>query len=277
MLTLYWRMADLNGDGKADYIIVDDMTGAATVYINGGQNSNANLGWNWIPSSEIASGIAPGKTIHFADIDGDGRADYLSVDARGGVTAYLNGGANSEASLGWLWIPAGKIASGIGPGSEVRFADIDGDGKADYLVVDKATGSVTEYLNGGPNSVASGGWVWIDQGKIASGVGAAGQSIVFGAVSSRGRADYLVITPGSGAVSLWANGCDGTVGDGGNEDGGSGGGGGGGGVTSTLPPGPITTVVSGITVSDLKQTQFVIIANFDSLHFRLLLMALRQS
>jgi hypothetical protein len=212
MLTFHSRMADLNGDGKADYIIIDDKTGAVTVYINSGQNSNANLGWNWIPSGKIASGVAPGKTIHFADIDGDGKADYLSVDARGGITAFLNGGANAQANLGWVWIPAGKIASGVGPGSEIRFADIDGDGKADYLVIDKATGSVTEYLNGGPNSGADGGWLWIDQGKIASGVGAAGQSIVFGAVSSRGRADYLVITPGSGTVSLWANGCDGTVG-----------------------------------------------------------------
>jgi hypothetical protein len=105
MLTFHSRMADLNGDGKADYIIIDDKTGAATVYINGGQNSNANLGWNWIPSGKIASGIAPGKTIQFADIDGDGKADYLSVDARGGVTAYLNGGANSQANLGWLWLP----------------------------------------------------------------------------------------------------------------------------------------------------------------------------
>lgn len=262
MLTLYTRMADLNGDGKADYIILDDITGAATLYINGGQDSNANLGWIWHPRGEIASGIAPGKTIHFADIDGDGSTDYLSVDAHGAVTAYLNGGANSEANLGWLWMPAGKIASGVGPGNEIRFADIDGDGKADYLVVDKATDSVTEYLNGGPDSAANGGWVWINQGKIATGVGAAGQSIVFGAVSSRGRADYLVITPGSGAVSLWANGCDGTVGNGGNGDSGSGGGGGG--VTSTFNPGGVTTVIGGSTVSGPTHSECVTLANLMS-------------
>ena len=154
--------------------------------------------------------------MHFADINGDGKADYLTVDAQGGVTAYLNGGANSQASLGWVWYPAGKIASGVGPGNEIRFADIDGDGLADYLVVDKTSGSVTEYRNGGPKSGANGEWIWIPKDKIAAGVGSTGQSIVFGAVSTRGRADYLVVTPASGAVFLWANGCNGVVGPGNN-------------------------------------------------------------
>jgi hypothetical protein len=214
-------MADLNGDGKADYIIVDDKTGAISVYLNQGQNSNAHLGWSWVSVGKIASGTAPGKTIRFADINGDGKADYLAVDTHGGVTAYLNGGANPQANLGWVWTPVGKIASGAGPGNEIRFADIDGDGRADYLVVDKSTGSVAEYKNGGPKPGANGGWVWISQGKIADGVGSTGQSIVFGAVSTRGRADYLVITPSSGAVFLWANGCKGAIGSDIGDNGGS--------------------------------------------------------
>jgi len=209
-------MADLNGDGKADYIIVDDKTGAISAYLNRGQNPGANLGWNWVSTGIIASGIAPGRTIHFADIDGDGKADYLSVDGAGGVTAYLNGGPNSQANLGWVWISAGRIASGVGPGVEVRFADIDGDGLADYLILDKSTGALTEYRNGGPNSGANGRWIWINRGQIADGVGVTGQSVVFGAVSSR-RADYITINAGSAAAFLWANGCDGTVGSGGGS------------------------------------------------------------
>jgi hypothetical protein len=85
-------------------------------------------------------------------------------------------------------------------------------------VVDKTSGSVSEYINGGPKSGANGDWVWIPQGQIATGVGSTGQSIIFGAVSTRGRADYLVVTPGSGAVFLWANGCNGVVGGGDNGD-----------------------------------------------------------
>lgn len=235
-MTYQYRLADLNGDGKADYIYLDDKTGAVQAYMNGGKNTNAANGWLWIETGKIASGVAPGKQVHFADINGDGKADYLAVDGAGAVTAYLNGGANSQANLGWLWISAGRIASGVGPGTEIRFADIDGDGLADYLVLDKSTGAVHEYINGGPSPNAPGGWLWIDQGQIAAGVGSSGQSIVFGAVSSR-RADYLVVTPSNGAVYLWANGCDGTVGSGGGGGGGSGGGGGGGGGTSGDPDG----------------------------------------
>ncbi len=56
---------------------------------------------------------------------GDGRADYLIVDPKtGGVSAYLNGGENVAASTGWIWLPQGSIAGGIGDGAGVKFADI---------------------------------------------------------------------------------------------------------------------------------------------------------
>jgi hypothetical protein len=47
---------------------------------------------------------------------------------------YLNTGDFAK------WNDVGRVASGIGAGEGVRFADIDGDGKADYLWIDSVSG-----------------------------------------------------------------------------------------------------------------------------------------
>jgi hypothetical protein len=56
-------------------------------------------------------------------------ADYLVTDPKTGqLTAYLNAGPDPGTPEGWRWKPIGSIATGLGPGKNVRFADIDGDG-----------------------------------------------------------------------------------------------------------------------------------------------------
>ena len=73
--------------------------------------------------------------IQFADWDGDGRADYIAVNTQNGsASGYLNGG---QRPGGWIWYSVPTIASGVGAagGSAYRFADVNGDGRADYLAV----------------------------------------------------------------------------------------------------------------------------------------------
>lgn len=200
--------ADINGDGKADYVVVDATTGSLTVWLNGGPNAAAPGGWVWYPQGTIASGVAPGATIQLADLNGDGKADYISVDpASGALNVYLNGGQNSAAANGWIWYPQGTIASGVAPGATIQFGDINGDGLADYLIVDPNSGAVQAYLNGGPNTAAPGKWIWYPQGTLATGVGApAGSQVVFADINHDGYADYLSISSASGTVSAWLNG-----------------------------------------------------------------------
>lgn len=65
--------------------------------------------------------------VHFADLDGDGRAEYLFVGADGDVHGFYNQGnsagkeSTTAATPGW-W-DAGVIADGVGGvRSEIRFA-----------------------------------------------------------------------------------------------------------------------------------------------------------
>ncbi|KAL4797008.1 hypothetical protein BDV19DRAFT_387548 [Aspergillus venezuelensis] len=205
------RFADLDGDGRVEYLHVHD-NGAVDSWRNVGAADPAFPGVvTWVPQGQIASGIGKdGEGVRFADLNGDGQAEYLHVAANGAVIAYLNGGGDPGHPT---WIPQGTIATGVGgAGKDVRFADINGDGRADYLWLKPDDGSVECWINAGspdgnsgPNAAKV---VWIPWGTIASGVGTDGSRIRFGDLNGDKRADYIAITSDdTGAASEWLNGC----------------------------------------------------------------------
>jgi hypothetical protein len=50
-----------------------------------------------------------------------------------------------------VWYPQGIIATGVGTsGMGVQFADLNGDGRAEYLDVNFQTSAVNAWLNGCP-------------------------------------------------------------------------------------------------------------------------------
>lgn len=61
--------------------------------------------------------------------------DYLVLDPdTGALRAYLNAGRSDDRLEGCLGRPVDEIASGLGPGADVRFADIDGDGVSNRVL-----------------------------------------------------------------------------------------------------------------------------------------------
>jgi len=184
--------ADVNCDGRADYLLVNNVTGAVTAYYNLGPSSFPN----WAPPVQIALGVGtPASWVRFADVDGDGCADYLTVDpVTGQVNAYLNTGQFPN------WNGVGALAYGVGyGGSAVRLTDINGDGRADYVIL-KEDGSASVYTNiPGPGVVPA----WGSPVSLAFGVGTARNNILFGDLNGDGKADYLVVDPKTGGVDAY--------------------------------------------------------------------------
>ncbi|MER5766390.1 FG-GAP-like repeat-containing protein [Streptomyces sp. NPDC001985] len=192
------RFADLNGDGYADYLVVD-ANGAVRAWLNKGGTGIAG----WTAAGQVASGTgASADQVRFADLNADGYADYVTVDTRGAVQAWLNNGGTGTTG----WTEAGQIASGVGvPADQVRFADANADGYADYLAVD-TNGAVRAWINKGGTGLTG----WTATGQIASGANAPGSSVRFADLDADRRADYLVVEP-TGAIRAWLNnGGDGT-------------------------------------------------------------------
>ena len=65
--------------------------------------------------------------IYLADIDGDGRVDYLGIEEDGDIHAWRNGGQNPTPQY---WQDLGVVFTGknMGDTSGVRLVDINGDG-----------------------------------------------------------------------------------------------------------------------------------------------------
>ncbi|KAL9027884.1 MAG: hypothetical protein Q9180_007260, partial [Flavoplaca navasiana] len=191
-------LADLNGDGLDDYVVLRS-NAAVRLYVNGGLQSDGKS-WSWIRINkfdDIKSGTgAKRDMIHFADtpklpqkrlltmdllVDGDRKQDFNIVDPKSGsIIHYKNGGQQPDGKWSWNLSNNGRpIATGLGPGRNVRLADMDGDGKADYLLLGTERGDAILYLNKGEKP---GGWNWVayNNGKpIATGIGFGADNVQF--------------------------------------------------------------------------------------------------
>ncbi|KAK4507185.1 hypothetical protein PRZ48_000919 [Zasmidium cellare] len=146
----FW-FGDLNGDGRADFIVLPS-NGYAVFALQGSQALGANgFEWTVCPLQNSAfSGI-----LAFPDIDGDGRADIAFIAADGSVSGALNeAGGGNACGISFATINGGgpsSLAYSFGnlPGPQIRLADVTGDGKADYLTVSNDVGQLDCWPNEG--------------------------------------------------------------------------------------------------------------------------------
>ncbi|GAA1004832.1 hypothetical protein Aple_079970 [Acrocarpospora pleiomorpha] len=197
------RFADLNGDGRDDYLVVSsDSKVRAYINFRGPDNKLEFAHWGTVFQEASFSR----NNLRFADVTGDGRDDILRVSAEGAVHAYRNMWDPTSQQVSsqpqppdwqlWLNWAGGTQGSSL---EAVRFADGDGDGPADYLQVG-GDGSVHAFLNrgGGGNGSFEARHNWAYASNYPR------QYVQFADISGDGKADYLVVYDG-GSVRAWLN------------------------------------------------------------------------
>ncbi|MFD4918739.1 FG-GAP-like repeat-containing protein [Streptomyces virginiae] len=186
------RWADFDGDGRADQLTIAD---------DGEVRARLNRATGWQDVGRVATGVTTDRTrVRFADFDGDGKADYLLIAADGGVTVYLNKGGDISGPNGWQHI--GQVAWGTTTRVEpVRFADWDGDGRADYVVI-ADNGAFVVHLNRGGDAKGPGGWVSL--GQVATGTTLERSRVRLADYDGDGRVDYHTVSS-DGSLTTYLN------------------------------------------------------------------------
>ncbi|MFM9368470.1 FG-GAP-like repeat-containing protein [Streptomyces sp. Da 82-17] len=142
---------DINEDERAEYVTVyKDQT--FKFWWNDDAEDGPLLTGGQYKSSYIPAPGADGDALRFGDIDGDERPDCMVVDKTGGVAVHTWGLGNSVAWMcrkeygGDADVPLLEKAGIEQDLEEIQFADVDGDGKVDYLWV-QPSGEVTVWRN----------------------------------------------------------------------------------------------------------------------------------
>lgn len=204
------RFGDIDGDGFPDCMVVG-LTGKVTAHTWKGEDpSGARMCMN--PYDGVADVFSNGSTgeppvidpstrIRFADVTGGGRDDYLLIEADGTTTAWYNRGFQVKGDRKHLdWAPPRKISGALENPGEIRYADIDGDGRADRIHV-TAKGGARAWINEGDQGQ---GGTFRDIGRIARDAEVPPKDVQFADIDGDGRADFLRIG-WTGVTHAWLN------------------------------------------------------------------------
>jgi hypothetical protein len=137
------KAADLNGDGKLDAVLTSNGPGNSTVLINTGNDVNG------VPQFTATNYPGGGRSVTVGDLNGDGRPDFIVGNAGGGIGVYLNTGAGAFTA-GHVTNLLPNVGGSVGPGV---IADLNGDGKADYVVTSNQTGATDVFLGNGDGTL----------------------------------------------------------------------------------------------------------------------------
>ncbi|MBC3985531.1 VCBS repeat-containing protein [Streptomyces sp. AC536] len=181
------HFADLDGDGRSELVSVQD-NGDVKAWHNG--RGFTEMPWD----GDVVIGRGFTKdNIHFADLDGDGRSELVSVQDNGDVKAWHNGRGFTEMP----WDGDVVIGRGFARGN-VHFADLDGDGRSELASV-LDNGDVKAWHNG--RGFAEMPW----DGDVVIGRGFARGNVHFADLDGDGRSELASVLD-NGDVKAWHNG-----------------------------------------------------------------------
>lgn len=193
---IYVAIGDLDGDGKLDLAVTDQLSNRVLVFKN---NSSTGVldAQSFSPNVDFPTGNSP-MDIAIADLDGDGKLELAITNRGDNVTAGNTVSILKNTSVAGTidassFAPKVDFTCGYFP-QHLAIADIDGDGKADIVVTNYGSTSVSILKNIsvpgiiGLNSFAT---------KVDFTTGTNPQGIAIGDLDGDGKVDLAVANSNS--------------------------------------------------------------------------------
>lgn len=192
------KAAEVNGDGRLDVICV------TTVHINWNPYSLVTVLTN---TGNDAGGVPQFSTTNYflgfydvrsltaGDLNGDGKPDFIVGSAYGGLYVYLNNG-NGSFAVSQVTTLMPNVGGATGPGV---ITDVNGDGKADFVVTSGQASATDVFLGNGDGTL-----------QAATIVSPAASSVAVADLNNDGKPD--LIEGFDGSVSVLLNNGNGTFG-----------------------------------------------------------------
>lgn len=184
------RVADVNGDGKADILTTNTEGNNITVLL-----SDSKGGFKQSAGSPFACGDSP-FNLAVGDVNGDGKIDLAVVDSpssmaegrgKDGLTMLLGNGDG-----GFTMLSGSPLVTGKTP-NRVALGDVNGDGVNDVVVSSPDDNNITLFLMSSRGTVAS-------SSTIA--VGGKPKGLAIADLNGDGKADVVVTNNGDNAVTI---------------------------------------------------------------------------
>jgi hypothetical protein len=182
-------LADLNGEGQLDLVVANSFENSVSVRLG---NGDGTFG----PGAEIATAIRP-AAIALGDLNNDRRLDLVVVSALDGAVEWRLGKGDGTFCTDGDAPPCAHGMSPTGPGVRaVTIADLGDDGKAELIVANGLTNTVTLLPGNGDGTFGV---------PVSFPVGVAPASIGVLDLNADARPDLAVADAGDGSVSFLYN------------------------------------------------------------------------